>query len=501
MLEPTENSPLPEAALKPGRDRSRTERLQFAPLGTRRSILRESVAICDVLTLVLTLLASYWIAYRLAHREMLSLNSYLWILWVILPAWLFSLRWVGLYFSISYASAGSVFLRLLKAHVGASLLTLSALYVTKSVEVSRVMMQSFIIGGFVMLLVQKLTLRAAVERWRRSVARQRARVLLIAAPHRAKRYEEMTRNHASLAEEVIGLVTPDAPINVASEDIGIRILGRLHDLPRIVRQNIVDEVVLFSPIDQTQFEQLVAHCAERGLSVRMMVEVPSAALGTWQMDKWAENTFFISLSALPQDPLQLAAKRIIDVAGALVGLSLFALTWAIYGRRLKRESHGTVLFKQRRVGMNGRRFLLHKFRTMYHDSEHRKEGLHTLNQMRGPMFKLKDDPRITPTGRKLRRRHLDELPQFWNVLKGEMSLVGTRPPTEDEVAQYQDWHHRRLSIKPGITGLWQLNGNHRVRDFEEVVKLDCEYIDKWSLWLDLRIMVGTISKVMRADGW
>jgi lipopolysaccharide/colanic/teichoic acid biosynthesis glycosyltransferase len=259
--------------------------------------------------------------------------------------------------------------------------------------------------------------------------------------------------------------------------------------------------VLFSPIDQTQFEQLVAHCAERGLSVRMMVEVPSAALGTWQMDKWAENTFFISLSALPQDPLQLAAKRIIDVAGALVGLSLFALTWAIYGRRLKRESHGTVLFKQRRVGMNGRRFLLHKFRTMYHDSEHRKEGLHTLNQMRGPMFKLKDDPRITPTGRKLRRRHLDELPQFWNVLKGEMSLVGTRPPTEDEVAQYQDWHHRRLSIKPGITGLWQLNGNHRVRDFEEVVKLDCEYIDKWSLWLDLRIMVGTISKVMRADGW
>jgi len=333
------------------------------------------------------------------------------------------------------------------------------------------------------------------------VARQRARVLLIAAPHRAKRYEEMIRNHASLAEDVIGLVTPDASINVASGDIGIRILGRLHDLPRIVRQYIIDEVVLFSPIDQTQLEQLVARCAERGLSVRMMVEVPSATFGTWQMDKWAENTFFISLSALPQDPLQLAAKRIIDVAGALVGLSLFALTWAMYGRRLKRESGGTVLFKQPRVGMNGRRFILHKFRTMYHDSEHRKEELHALNQMRGPMFKLKDDPRITPTGRNLRRCHLDELPQFWNVLKGEMSLVGTRPPTEDEVAQYQDWHHRRLSIKPGITGLWQLNGNHRVTDFEEVVKLDCEYIDKWSLWLDLRIMVSTISKVMRADGW
>lgn len=501
MLEPTENLPLPEAALTPGRDRSRTERLQFAPLGTRRRILRESVAICDVLTLVVMFLASYWIAYRLAHREMLSLNSYLWILWVILPAWVFSLRWVGLYFSASYGSAESVFRRLLRAHVAASLLLLSTLYVTKSEEVSRVMMQSFILGSFVMLLVQKLTLRAVVERWRRKVARHRARVLLIAAPHRAKCYKEMIKHHASLAQEVIGLVTPDASINTASVDIGIRILGRLRDLPGIVRQNIIDEVVLLSPIDQAQFEQLVVRCAERGLAVRMMVDVPFAALGTWQMDKWTENTFFISLSALPQDPLRLAAKRIIDVAGALVGLPLFAFICAIYGRRLKRESGGTAIFKQRRVGMNGRRFLLHKFRTMYQDSEHREEGLRALNQMRGPMFKLKDDPRITPTGRKLRRSHLDELPQFWNVLKGEMSLVGTRPPTEDEVAQYQDWHHRRLSIKPGITGLWQLNGNHRVRDFEEVVKLDCKYIDTWSLWLDLRIIVSTISKVMRGDGW
>ncbi len=138
---------------------------------------------------------------------------------------------------------------------------------------------------------------------------------------------------------------------------------------------------------------------------------------------------------------------------------------------------------------------------MYHDAERRLGELRAFNEMKGPMFKVKHDPRVTPTGIKLRRRHLDELPQFWNVLKGEMSLVGTRPPTQDEVAQYRDVHRRRLSMKPGLTGLWQLNGNRGVSDFEDVVRLDCEYIDNWSLGLDLRIILQTIKKVLRADAW
>jgi lipopolysaccharide/colanic/teichoic acid biosynthesis glycosyltransferase len=121
--------------------------------------------------------------------------------------------------------------------------------------------------------------------------------------------------------------------------------------------------------------------------------------------------------------------------------------------------------------------------------------------MNGPIFKLRNDPRVTRTGRRLRRRHLDELPQFWNVLKGEMSLVGTRPPTENEAAVYSDHHQRRLSIKPGLTGLWQLSGNGAVKDFEEVVKLDCEYIDNWSLWLDFKIVARTIAKVVRGNAW
>jgi lipopolysaccharide/colanic/teichoic acid biosynthesis glycosyltransferase len=138
---------------------------------------------------------------------------------------------------------------------------------------------------------------------------------------------------------------------------------------------------------------------------------------------------------------------------------------------------------------------------MYVDAEERLKELLARNQMKGFIFKIKDDPRVTPTGSVLRRRHLDELPQFWNVLRGEMSLVGTRPPTTNELAQYLPHHRRRLSMKPGITGFWQLQGNGTVDDFESIVKLDCEYIDNWSLWLDCKVLAKTVLKVVRGGGW
>jgi lipopolysaccharide/colanic/teichoic acid biosynthesis glycosyltransferase len=191
----------------------------------------------------------------------------------------------------------------------------------------------------------------------------------------------------------------------------------------------------------------------------------------------------------------------VDVASAAIGLIACGAAYVWYGARLKRETGGSVLFHQQRVGRNGRPFVLYKFRTMGVDAEQQKSALSLLNQMDGPMFKIEHDPRVTPTGRKLRRRHLDELPQFWNVLRGEMSMVGTRPPTGDETRVYRDHHYRRLSMKPGITGLWQLSGNRAVKGFEDVVSLDCQYIDHWSLWLDLKIMAKTVGKVVRGDGW
>jgi lipopolysaccharide/colanic/teichoic acid biosynthesis glycosyltransferase len=180
---------------------------------------------------------------------------------------------------------------------------------------------------------------------------------------------------------------------------------------------------------------------------------------------------------------------------------LFGVIYVWYGPRLRRESGGSVLFRQQRVGKNGRTFTLYKFRTMCLEAERQRAALTAQNEMSGPIFKIKNDPRVTRLGRKLRKHHLDELPQCWNVLKGDMSLVGARPPTENETAAYANNHYRRLSMKPGITGLWQLNGNSAVKDFEGVVKLDCDYIDNCSLWLDFRILTKTVAKVIRGGGW
>jgi len=209
----------------------------------------------------------------------------------------------------------------------------------------------------------------------------------------------------------------------------------------------------------------------------------------------------VSAETTSQPTWSLRTKRLIDIFAALAGIAVCGVIYLWYGSRIRRETGGSALFRQLRVGHNGRRFCIYKFRTMYANAEDLLKELAAHNEMSGHLFKMQNDPRITPLGRKLRRRYLDELPQFFNVLRGEMSLVGARPPTVEEVAHYSLHHRRRLSMKPGITGLWQIVGNGGVKDFEDVVRLDCEYIDNWSLLLDLKIIAKTLLTLTRAKGW
>jgi exopolysaccharide biosynthesis polyprenyl glycosylphosphotransferase len=212
-----------------------------------------------------------------------------------------------------------------------------------------------------------------------------------------------------------------------------------------------------------------------------------------------DGTPMLTVSATPRQPVALLLKRAIDLVASVAAIAVLAPVFLIAGILVKTTSRGPIFFRQTRVGLNGRKFTLFKFRSMYEDAEGQRAALQDRNEMSGPVFKIKDDPRITPVGKWMRRFSIDELPQFWNVLAGHMSLVGPRPPIPDEVKKYERWQRRRLSMKPGITCLWQVSGRNGV-DFEDWMRLDLAYIDTWSLRLDVQILLRTVPVVIIARG-
>lgn len=197
---------------------------------------------------------------------------------------------------------------------------------------------------------------------------------------------------------------------------------------------------------------------------------------------------------------QILAKRMLDIVGSLVGMAILGIATVFVAPAIKLESPGPVFFGQTRIGKNGRRFTFYKFRSMYKDAEARKKELMAKNEVQGLMFKMEDDPRITKVGKFIRKTSIDELPQFWNVLRGDMSLVGTRPPTVDEFEQYEAKHKCRLSMTPGLTGMWQISGRSDIKDFDEVVKLDMQYIDNWTILKDIEILIMTVFVVFAGKG-
>ncbi len=274
------------------------------------------------------------------------------------------------------------------------------------------------------------------------------------------------------------------------------ILGTLDAIQAILHDHVIDEVAICLPAaDWPIVEPVTRLCEEEGKIVRIPLQGVGFTLPGGRLEDF-DSTPILSLVYGPDRAVGLALKRVLDILGAvfaLVALSPILLGVAV----LVRLREGPpILFRQTRIGLHGRPFTLYKFRTMVPDAEARLSEVLALNEIDGQAFKLSNDPRLTRTGRFLRRTSLDELPQFWNVLRGEMSIVGPRPPLPREVAAYDLWHRRRLSMKPGITGLWQVSARHE-EDFDRWVELDLAYIDRWSLWLDLKIMARTIPAMLQ----
>lgn len=315
-------------------------------------------------------------------------------------------------------------------------------------------------------------------------------VLVVGEGDSARRFMADIAAHPELGLVVAGCFGGDDPAEVE----------------RIFAQRVIDEVVvaagcagveLWAP--PGRWDSLIDRCREQGKSVRVLLDQSAVAARHYRVDDWY-GTPVLSFEFTPSHRWQLLAKRLIDLAGATAGLVLLAPLFVMVALAIKVTSpDGPVFFVQRRVGLNGRQFPCIKFRTMVPDAEMRKAALLRQNEMSGPVFKMRNDPRVTPIGRFLRRTSIDELPQLINVLLGHMSLVGPRPEVPEEVATYTNGWRRRLSVKPGITGLWQVSGRMDL-DYTDRWRLDLQYIDQWSLWADIRILIATIPAVTWGRG-
>jgi exopolysaccharide biosynthesis polyprenyl glycosylphosphotransferase len=438
------------------------------------------------------------LVYQAAAHPGTSLGEFLDVFWV--RAILYAAVWVGLlylngaYRPRAYWSIGGEARSVVTATFWLAVLGLGALIVFGATETDRgYVLLLFPIQGIV-TIVTRTGLRATLTVFRRRGFDTRT-LLILGTGEPATAFAERVRHNPSLGVKIVGFLGDRLPEGYRSE----LYLGTLHDLPRLLQEGIADEIAVCVPPTQWSVAEAYARLAhQEGLVVRVPLMVPRLASSARFLED-LEGRAVLSFANGPDELAGRAVKRLFDLVIALTAvLVLGPLMIAIALVLRLREGPG-VIFRQTRVGIHGRPFTIYKFRTMTRDAESRMHEVAALSDTRGAAFKMVGDPRITRTGRMLRRLSLDELPQFFNVLAGDMSVVGPRPAPPREVQGYDLWHRRRLSVKPGITGLWQITARLD-RDFDERAELDLVYIDHWSVWLDLEILFRTIPAIFKVPG-
>jgi len=332
-------------------------------------------------------------------------------------------------------------------------------------------------------------------------------VLIVGSQGRARQIIEAVEKFKATGYKVLGC------FDVEEEKLGTKVLnghkviGLVTDLEHYLRDNIVDELIFAMSLQKIKKgDRYIVMAESMGIKVRIIPDwelhylMYRPDIATIQFEEFL-GVYNMTLQSTPQNEGKLLIKNAVDFVSTVILVVLFLPFFIGIGLAIKIFSKGPVFYKQERLGMNGRRFMVYKFRTMVKDADELLKELEEMNEADGPVFKIKDDPRIIPhVGSFLRKSSLDELPQLFNVLKGEMGLVGARPPIPKEVDEYSVWHRRRLSMKPGMTCLWQIAPRRNDLSFEEWMKLDLKYIDNWSLFNDFKILVLTAKAVLTGAG-
>jgi exopolysaccharide biosynthesis polyprenyl glycosylphosphotransferase len=419
-----------------------------------------------------------------------TLASQFHLLTAIVPIWLWSLQVNGAYGDLRRIRSDVLLLRLARAVGAAVLVLLLALFLFDPIVPTS---RSFVIGfaGTSVLTLHGARLIAL----RRSTPTD-AKILVCGNTVEALPFIESLKN-GNWGVKVAGIVRPDDE-EVTSVG-GVKVLGTISQLADVVvRENIAQVFMTGRAWDTATLRQVADACVDVGVTFSMDANFLGLAISRAEVHDYG-GWSILSFSAVPTAGDALILKRIIDVAGAVAALLVLTPLFAAVACAIKLEDRGPVLFTQERSGLFGRPFRMYKFRSMVVDAEARRAELDQRNELAGPVFKMKRDPRVTRVGAIIRKLSIDELPQFWNVLRGEMSMVGPRPPIPSEVARYERWQMRRLSMRPGLTCIWQVSGRNHV-DFDTWMRLDLQYIDEWSLFLDAKLLLRTVPVVLGGRG-
>lgn len=376
--------------------------------------------------------------------------------------------------------------------VMASLVSAMVYFLCLNQSISQVFVVAYLAISFVLMVLEILVFRNLIDR---IVSRKYVpRCVYVGSKDSYNKFRYFMQKTTMLVNE-IGYVSYD------DYDEGLEYIGSISQLESIIRRYNIDQVYIMQKRERdiADIQKYVDLCIRMGVTCRVIVDIYrrrksysyNSSIGTYPV---------ITYHTICMNNWEAFFKRIFDIVFSIIAIILTSPIMLVTAIAIKLDSPGPAIFKQVRVGMNGRHFKIWKFRSMHVNADEMKAQLLEQNEVKdGMMFKMKDDPRITRVGKIIRKLSIDELPQFFNVLSGSMSFVGTRPPTLDEVAKYQTDQWRRISIKPGITGMWQVSGRSNIKDFDEVVKLDVEYIDNWNLWLDIKMLFKTVGVVFRHE--
>jgi exopolysaccharide biosynthesis polyprenyl glycosylphosphotransferase len=452
---------------------------------------------------VATIIAFLWAyifreALQEVHQVVLfPLSWYLSLLWLILPFWAFVFYLLGLYQFWRGPGFWKEAWMVFRAIFISSFLVGFGVFALKFQFVSRIFILSFSFFDFLLILFLRWACREVIHYFSHYSERYR-HILMVGMDEHALKLAQAIEKHRDLGLRVMGFLYTGESLPPPRFN-GFPVLGPAQDLNLLLEREVVDEVIFaISQEELKQMENPLLLCEERGITTRIILNFFPHLISKTHLEH-LEGFPLLTFSTTPKNEIALFSRRILDLLGSLVLILLFSPIFLLISLLIRIDSPGPTWFRQVRCGLNGRRFTLYKFRSMHDGAEERKGELTRFNLMKGPVFKMKNDPRITRVGRFLRKSSLDELPQLFNVLRGDMSFVGPRPLPLAEAEELKGSQRRRLSMKPGITGLWQVSGRSQI-DFYDWVKMDLEYIDKWSLWLDFKILLKTIPVVLSGKG-